>query len=52
MPILAVVMVLCLLGGAVEAWRGNMGRCLILFAVGVIIAGYVVLQAFVPGARR
>jgi hypothetical protein len=51
-PILAAIMVLCLLGGIVEAWRGKMGRCLILVLVGVVLAGYFILQSFVPGARR
>ncbi len=51
-PILTTLMVLCLLGGAAEAWRGNMGRCLLFLLAGVVLAGYVVLQSFVPGARR
>jgi len=52
MAILAAVMVICLVGGACEAWRGHFGRCLLLMAVGIVIAGYVVLQGFVPGGHR
>ena len=52
MPLLAAIMVFCLFGGAWQAWRGNMGRSLLLLVVGIVIAGYVVLQAFVPGARQ
>ena len=52
MPILAAVMVLCLVGGDWEAWRGNMGRCLFYLAIAIVIAAYAVLQSFVPGARR
>jgi len=53
MPILVMVMVLCLVGGACEAWRGHMGRCALFLAVGVGVGGYVILQSFVlPGAGR
>jgi hypothetical protein len=52
MPILGAVMVLSLVAGVYEAWRGNMGRCVLFVAVGLAIAGYVVLQSFVPGARK
>ena len=51
-PLLGAVMVLSLLAGAVEAWRGNMGRCVLFLIVGVALAGYVVLHSFVPTPRR
>ncbi len=51
MPLLAAIMAVCLIGGALEAWRGNLGRCLLFLVVGIVIAGFVVLQAFNPGAR-
>ena len=50
--ILAVIMVLGLAGGVCEAWRGHMGRCALLFAVGLGVAGYAVLLHFVPGAQK
>jgi hypothetical protein len=52
MLILVGIMVLCLVGGLFEAWNGHLGRCALLLAVGMGIAGYVILHAFVPGARN
>jgi hypothetical protein len=52
MLIPVAIMVLCLVGGLYEAWNGHLGRCALLLAVGIGIAGYIILQAFVPGARH
>ncbi len=52
MPLLATIMVLSLVAGAIEAWRGNMGRFVVFVGIGLLLAGYIVLQSFVPGGRR
>jgi hypothetical protein len=52
MAVLMAIMVIALLWGAYEAWNGHMGRCAILVLIGLVAAGYVVLQSFVPGAPR
>jgi hypothetical protein len=52
MPVLIVVMVLALVAGLFEAWRGNMGRCVLFLAVGLIVGGFVILRSFVPGASK
>jgi hypothetical protein len=51
MLILMAIMVVCIAGGAFEAWNGHMGRCAVFLGIAAVVGAYVVLHAFVPGAK-